>query len=248
MIHKYLAIATLSLFLLPIIVTAQNEIRQESVQFKPGTTGTTIPGQIKGYETVDYILRAKAGQSMVVILNTDNQQNYFNVTPTGEETAIFIGSTSGNRFEGTLPKDGDYTVRVYLMRSAARENQAANYSIEIGIDGNQAFSGTNPTGPYTTDQYDATTSLKCEVRNSVDGAPVTHNQNCPAGILRGDGGSASIRIMLPSGVERVLNFEANNVTTSNEDELTWGKEDDTWYIGINNQEFYIVPEAAILGD
>ncbi|MBR8829507.1 MAG: hypothetical protein DSM107014_16695 [Gomphosphaeria aponina SAG 52.96 = DSM 107014] len=246
MIYKSLALATLSLLFttVPTISTlAQDEIRQENVQFKPDTTGTTIQGEIKGDETVDYILRANAGQSMVVILSTDNLANYFNVIAPGEDSAMFIGSTEGNRFEGNLPKDGDYTIRVYLMRSAAREEETANYSMEIGIANN------NPTAPYTTETYDATTSFKCEVRDSADGAPVTHSQDCPAGILRGDPGSASMRIMLPNGVERVLNFEAENVTTPDGGELTWGKEENgDWYIGIDNQEFYIIPEAAIYGD
>jgi len=241
---------------------AQDEIRQENVQFKPGTTGTTIQGQIKGDETIDYILNAKAGQSMVVNLTTDNLANYFNVIAPGEDSAMFIGSTEGNRFEGDLPKDGDYTIRVYLMRSAAREEEAANYSLEIGIADKQGASSTNnysmqiriadnnPTAPYTTEEYDATTILNCEVREAPNmEQPVTHSQDCPAGIMRGDPGSASIRIMQPNGVERVLNFEADNVTTPDGGELTWGKEESgDWYIGIDNREFYIIPEAAIYGD
>lgn len=249
MIYRSLLIATLLLPFFPLTTTlAQDEIRQERVQFQPGTIGTTIQGQIQGYEAVDYILRANGGQSISVILKSDNSQNYFNVIPPGEESAIFIGSTSGNRFQGNLPKDGDYTIRVYLMRAAARREETANYSIDVQIGDNQ-ISSNSATAPYTTAEYDATTILSCEVRNSVDvTTPVTHNQDCPAGILRGAPGSATIRIMLPTGVERVLNFEIENVTTPTDGDLTWGKENDTWYIGINNQEFYIVPEAAIYGD
>lgn len=47
---------------------------------------------------------------------------------------MFIGSQQGNHFEGTLPADGEYTVQVYLMRNAARQNEKANYTLEIGID------------------------------------------------------------------------------------------------------------------
>ena len=39
---------------------------------------------------------------------------YFNVLPPGSEEAIFTGPTAGAHFEGTLPQDGDYRVRVYL--------------------------------------------------------------------------------------------------------------------------------------
>ena len=36
---------------------------------------------------------------------------------------MFVGSISGNQFEGRLPASGDYKVRVYLMRSAARRDE-----------------------------------------------------------------------------------------------------------------------------
>jgi hypothetical protein len=46
---------------------------------------------------------------------------------------MFIGSTSGGRFEGTLPADGTYTIQVYLMRNAARRGESATYKLDIGI-------------------------------------------------------------------------------------------------------------------
>ena len=56
--------------------------------------------------------------------------------------------------------------------------------------------------------------------------------------------------MLPplmDGSERVLEFGDGDVTTSGGGELTWGKQGDEWYIGIDNREFYVVPEAAVYG-
>lgn len=241
---RSLVIGACSFFLASLPVLAQVQIRQERVQFQRGESGTTIQNRIEGDQIVDYVLNARAGQSMVVILDTNHLANYFNVTAPGEDSAMFIGSTSGNRFEGELPKDGDYTIRVYLMRSAARRGESANYTIEMGITGDRA---SNPTAPYTIADYDATTILDCELRNPSDLGEVTHNQDCPAGILRGEAGSASIRVMLPNGTERVLNFDAGDVTTPDGGDLTWGKQSDLWYIGIDNREFYIVPDAAIFG-
>ena len=97
------------------------------------------------------------------------------------------------------------------------------------------------TGPYTTRDFDATTILPCSA-----GSP-THDQSCPAGINRGRHGSASIHVQSPRGRERVLNFEDGDVTTPNRGRLTWGKDGDTWYIGIDEREFYVVPDAAIHG-
>lgn len=101
----------------------------------------------------------------------------------------------------------------------------------------------NPTAPYTTPEYDATTLLPCSL-----GDP-SHNEHCPAGIHRGPpgSGSATIHVTAPDGVERVLEFADGDLTTPGGGELTWGKQGDDWYIGIDNREFYVVPEAAVFG-
>ncbi len=68
---------------------------------------------------MDYVLEASKGQHMNVSMGTKNGANYFNILAPGEvQVAMFVGSTSGNQFEGTLPS-GDYKIRVYMMRSAA---------------------------------------------------------------------------------------------------------------------------------
>lgn len=110
-------------------------IRQEQIQFEKGKSGTTITGKIKGDQMVDYQLRASAGQSMVAIFKPSNMSAYFNVLPPGSDVAIFVGSMSGNRFDAELPGDGVYTIRVYLMRNAARRNETANYTLEVGVTG-----------------------------------------------------------------------------------------------------------------
>jgi hypothetical protein len=130
------ALILLILFCTPI---QAREIRQEQLQLKQGGNGTTIKGTIKGYQTVDYQLSAVAGQSIVIRFKSSNLSAYFNVLPPGSDEAIFIGSTSGNRFEAVLPSDGVYTIRVYLMRSAARRNETAKYTLEVvNADGGKA--------------------------------------------------------------------------------------------------------------
>jgi hypothetical protein len=99
---------------------AADEMRTERVQFSKGSSSAVVNGQIKGYQSVDYVLGARAGQSMSVRMTTDNSANYFNILAPGEtEVAFFNGSTSSNQYSGKLPANGDYRIRVYLMRSAA---------------------------------------------------------------------------------------------------------------------------------
>ncbi|WP_211263828.1 hypothetical protein [Photobacterium ganghwense] len=118
-------------------VMAADDIRTERVQFKKGESSAVVEGKIKGYEIVDYVLGAKAGQSMNVSMATKHTATYFNIMAPGEnEVAMFVGSTSGNQYEGKLPASGDYKIRVYMMRSAARRDEVADYRLEMIISGN----------------------------------------------------------------------------------------------------------------
>ncbi|MFC5371902.1 hypothetical protein ACFPIF_05030 [Brevundimonas faecalis] len=112
---------------------AQDHGRTERVQFARGTSSTTLHGNIHGYDTVDYVLGARGGQTLNVRLQPSNASAYFNVTKQGADEALFVGSTSGNQFSGRLPSNGDYVVRVYLMRNAARRDEHANYTLTVGI-------------------------------------------------------------------------------------------------------------------
>ena len=124
-----LALAVLAVF----AVTADaQEIRTQRVAFAPGGDRATYVGVIRGREIVDYLLNARAGQVANISMATQNPSAYFNILAPGQtETAFFIGSISGNQFEGRLPATGDYRIRVYLMRNAARRGETADYRLEM---------------------------------------------------------------------------------------------------------------------
>ncbi|AOS98433.1 Inhibitor of g-type lysozyme precursor [Microbulbifer aggregans] len=112
--------------------------KSHEIRFPPGSSSTQVSGSVKGYDFVTYQLRAQAGQQMRVVMDTSHSASYFNIFPPGKgpgDAAIFIGSTSGNRFSQTLPADGVYTIQVYLMRSAARREESARYTLDIAITG-----------------------------------------------------------------------------------------------------------------
>jgi hypothetical protein len=134
-------IATLVLLVSASAFAADN-IRKQPVEFAKGSTGTSIKGRIKGYEIVDYVVAAKAGQTISVNFETSNGMAYFNVLPPGSETALFVGSAdvTGEHFSGQLPAGGDYTLRVYLMRAAARRNESAQYTLDISVTGSASAS------------------------------------------------------------------------------------------------------------
>ena len=150
---KITILALTALMFSSLTASAQDDIRTETVRFSKGATGTTISDRIAGYEAVDYKIGAGSGQVMTVTLNSDNTSNYFNVVAPGEtDVAMFVGSVSGNIFQGTLPDSGEYSIRVYLMRNAARRGETANYQLDVAIAaaGGRVSSETNSSGSQTS--------------------------------------------------------------------------------------------------
>lgn len=112
---------------------AQAPVRSERVQFPRGTSSTVLRGTIRGDQGVDYVVGARAGQTITVSLRSAAGSLYFNVLPPRSQQAIFNGSVGGARFTGALPVSGDYRVRVYLMRNAARRGERAEYALSVAV-------------------------------------------------------------------------------------------------------------------
>ena len=224
---------------------AADEIRSERVRFAPGATSAVVEGSITGYESVDYLLRISAGQSLNVSMATDNGANYFNVLPPGEtEVAMFIGSTSGNQFEGVAPASGDYRVRVYLMRSAARRNETANYRLEmIATGGGDGAPPGDALVPGTS--YHATGDVPCAVGA---GRPTGR---CPFGVTREGNGSGIVIITKPDGRTRAIFFENGRATgydmsQADPGEFGASRNGDLTIVTIGDER-YEIPDAVIFG-
>lgn len=233
------------LWLIVSPVVQAGEIRTQPVQFAKGHSSATIEGKIKGEQTIDYTLRAKAGQTMSVTLKTSNGANYFNVLPPGSDgEAIFIGSTSGNEWTGALPADGEYKVRVYLMRSAARRNETASYTLTVGITGKPNASELGKArasdAKVKGTPYHATGPLPCSLG---PGKPM----QCEFGVIRGKPGNAEVHITPPGGLKRVLTFMGDKVTTNPGEKIKAVKQGYDWSVEVNDYEHYTIPEAVISG-
>lgn len=98
----------------------------------------------------------------------------------------------------------------------------------------------NPTAPYSTADFDATTLLPCRADANAEMG------NCPAGILRMEGGQASIVVTSPGGEEFTINFMKDYVNATNR-EVEAEFRDDWWYVTVDGRELYKVPLAAIEG-
>ncbi len=134
MISSQAVLSLVAALAVSVPVVAQAPVRSERMQFARGASSTLVRGSIKGYQIVDYVLSARTGQTMTASLNSANRSAYFNVLPPGSrDVAIFTGSSDGNRFVGSLPSTGDYRLRVYLMRNAARRGERADFSISVAV-------------------------------------------------------------------------------------------------------------------
>ena len=99
---------------------------------------------------------------------------------------------------------------------------------------------SNPTWPFTTAEYDATTILPC---GSVGSDEMS---TCPAGVLRMEGGQGSVVILSPAGEQFTVNFMKDYVNSA-AGEVEAELDGDLWIVVIDGEERYEVPLALIEG-
>jgi len=119
--------------LIAVPVMAKDEVHGTAAHVSQKETARIIKGKITGDETADYIIKVAPGQTLTVNLKTNNTSSYFNITERGASEALFVGSISGNAYEGVIPAKGAYTIRVYLMRNAARRDEVAEYTLNVKV-------------------------------------------------------------------------------------------------------------------
>jgi hypothetical protein len=242
---KSLLAAAVFLLLPPVTADAQPAPpRQERVAFAKGASSATIKGQIKGDADVDYLVRAAAGQTISVALKVSNRSNYFNVLPPGSaDVAMYVGQT-GESYTGMLPADGDYTVRVYLMRNAARRNEASDYTLTIGVTGKALAplpASQDALIPGTP--FHASGSVKC-VPPFGDGKP----QQCEAFVIRrGVDGTATVEIPSKGLRRRILFVQGKPVASDSFEKMAVTRQGDVTTVGFESGDSYQIPDAFIFG-
>ncbi|MGB7904464.1 MAG: hypothetical protein WCF43_07215 [Steroidobacteraceae bacterium] len=220
-------------------------IRQEKVQFAKGASSAVIKGQLKGDAMVDYLVRAAAGQTLSVKLQKSNAQNYFNVMPPGSTgSAMFVGDT-GENYAGMLPADGDYIVRVYLMRPAARRGDSSNYTLTVGASGKALAPITASRDaliPGTS--YHGSAKIRCVP------AYETTPRDCDAFVIRrGFDGTATVDIPGRAEKRSILFVKGRPVASDARamDALTSERKGDVTIVKLGTDERYEIPDALVTG-
>jgi hypothetical protein len=105
-------------------------IREVEVQFKKGETGATLKGKLQGDETVDYKIRASAGQSMVAVFKPTNPSAYFNVLPPRLRGGALRGLHLGQPLRGNSSRRRH--VRHPRVPHAQRRAEERDHELQAG--------------------------------------------------------------------------------------------------------------------
>ena len=220
------------------------QARTERVQFAQGSSSASIKGRVQGDAMVDYQVRAAAGQTISVTLKRSNPQNYFNVLPPGSQgEAMFVGQDGGD-YRGMLPADGDYTVRVYLMRPAARRNESSNYTVTIGVAG-------KPLPPLAASKDALIPGTAFHASAEVECTPAFEPtpQRCQGYVTRrGFEGTATVEARGPGpAVRRILFVGGVPVASDAMEPMTHARDGDSTIVRFGANERYRIPDVFLRG-
>jgi hypothetical protein len=248
MIKTITIIAAALLLVQPVTgaaASADPDRRSERVQFVKGATSAVINGQVKGDHYIDYRVRAGAGQTLSVEMKTGNTSSYFNILPPGSgDVAMFIGSTSRNRFSGVLPTDGDYAIRVYLMRSAARRNESANFTLTVGVTG-QLLAAT----PAARDALIPGKPFHASAKVACAPPFASGIKECDAFVIRrGFDGTATVEVRWGEGLKRrILFVKGKPVAADATVALSVERRGDVSVVHFGGDERFEIPDALVTG-
>jgi hypothetical protein len=220
--------------------------RKEPVTIAQGASSATIKGTLKGGADVDYVVRAAAGQTLEVKLQGSNRQNYFNVLPPGSaNVAMYAGEMTGKpTWSGVLPSDGNYVVRVYLARPAARRNESSKYTLTATVTGKALppLSAARDAKVAGT-AYHATAKVPCTLpyRPEV--------KSCDAGVVRrGNDGTATFEAIGAAGVQRrILFVHGKPIAADTTDPVTATRQGDVTVVKVSDNERYDIPDVFLNG-
>lgn len=107
-----------SVLLLSVCLAVPAAFAQKRVQFDPGKSGALIkdrtnggPNESGGKKPVSYVLRARAGQQIVVSVSSPKFNARFQIYAPGRQ--LMEDAVKRREYVGNLPANGDYEIVVY---------------------------------------------------------------------------------------------------------------------------------------
>jgi len=184
----------------------------------------------KGEDHTDVLIPCTFSQRQGYITITRDDGITHELSPAGDEPGNFkdqngdtVYRQSGLGDQGLIFRFPTESVYVYWNTSVLEPQDEDNW-----------------TAPFTTDEYDATTRLRCRAPGDAEFG------SCPAGALRMEDGQASVTVQNQAGEIFTINFMKDYVNATNR-EVKAALEGDTWTVTVANGEVYEVPLALIEG-
>lgn len=113
------------------LVSAAAQSNPQRIRFARGHSSTTVSGRIAGFDTKDYVVGASAGQEVTLRLKSSNPGAFFVIYSINGRATDMNETTEWSE---RLSESGDYLIRVFMMRSAARRKGAvASYRLSLSI-------------------------------------------------------------------------------------------------------------------
>ena len=127
--------AALLAMMMAASVQAADKVTTVPVHFAKGAHSAKVDGTFSGYDTINYTLVAKAGQTMQVTIAGSDNANFNVYAPgaiPGQAEAMGSGYV-GEQWQATLPSSGKYLIQVYQMRASARRGEQVPHTLSVGI-------------------------------------------------------------------------------------------------------------------
>ncbi|MBW4474383.1 MAG: SH3 domain-containing protein [Stenomitos rutilans HA7619-LM2] len=101
----------------------------QRVSFAPGTSAATVGGKVQGAQSRDYLVNARAGQT--INLSTVGTSSFLQLqvfAPNGSN--VYTGSRN---WSNVLRQSGDYRVRVRIVPEEQKPGTTAEYSLTVSV-------------------------------------------------------------------------------------------------------------------
>ncbi len=100
------------------------------IEFKRGTTSTTLNGIVRGSEEAEYVLAAKKGQRLIIKLTSvPVKSSVFQLLGEDNDT-LGLEYDANYDYSGVLPKTGDYFVNV---RRPTESKGTSRYRLTVTV-------------------------------------------------------------------------------------------------------------------
>lgn len=241
---KLLAATVLGALVMSVIPGFAQEHQSKRLTIPAGKTTVSTTGSITGFQDIDYMIDAKAGQTMTVTLKSNKTSNYFLVFgPMDAQTAIYNSDAGSQTWTKTLDQTGNYTVRVYLYRNAARNNVKANFTLTVAVKNGATKPGD---AKVAGTKFNATG----EVQAALVPTATLGSSMAEFGVIRYANGEADIHLTNANGGKRIIKYSNGSfkcISPSGCKVTSTRRNSEEWVVKFNDTESYLIYNAIVFG-